>query len=352
MKTFVLATALLASTLASAQGIRIASKPAEHRVDITIDGQPFTSYLWNTNQRKPVLYPLIAPDGTTVTRGYPFKPLPGERVDHPHHAGLWFNYGNANDLDYWNNSDAIKPEERPKYGTILHEKVLLARSGKDSGELDTESLWYPGGEPKPKPGTQPVLRQRTRYVFSRVTVDGQPARALDLVVTLTALSPVTFHDDKEGMLGMRVAQFLESPNEKSGIFFDANGKPTTVNGASPGATGVYRSSEGRTGDAVWGTRGSWCVLTGQTTDKKTETIAILDHSLNPGSPTYWHARGYGLFAANPLGAHIFDPTVAPFNLTLDKGKSATFRYRILILSSPITDKAMNDQESAFVKLYH
>ncbi len=77
----------------AAGGVKVAVDEAAHRVDVTVDGKPFTSYLWQTNQRKPVLYPLIAPDGTTVTRGYPFALRAGERVDHPHHAGLWFNYG-------------------------------------------------------------------------------------------------------------------------------------------------------------------------------------------------------------------------------------------------------------------
>src|ERR1035438_5043560 len=96
-----------------AKGVAVTVNEAAHRVDITVDGQPFTSYLWHTSQRKPILYPLIAPDGTTLTRGNP--PLPGERTDHPHHAGLWFNYSNVNNIDFWNNSDAIKPEARAKY---------------------------------------------------------------------------------------------------------------------------------------------------------------------------------------------------------------------------------------------
>ena len=110
-----------------AHGVAVTVNDAAHRVDITIDGAPFTSYLWHTNQRKPILYPLIAPDGTTLTRGNP--PLPGERTDHPHHAGLWFNYSNVNNIDYWNNSDAIKPEARAKYGSIDHDRIVSASSG-------------------------------------------------------------------------------------------------------------------------------------------------------------------------------------------------------------------------------
>src|SRR6266480_306503 len=58
------------------------------RVDISVDGQPFTSYIWPTTLRKPVLYPLRSATGTIVTRGFPLEQRPGERVDHPHHAGL------------------------------------------------------------------------------------------------------------------------------------------------------------------------------------------------------------------------------------------------------------------------
>ena len=62
------------------------------------------------------------------------------------------------------------------------------------------------------------------------------------------------------------------------------------------------------------------------------TIAMFDHAGNPGYPTYWHARGYGLFAANPLGRSIFDPKQAAFKLSVAKGKSVEFRYRVVVYS--------------------
>src|ERR1035437_2982706 len=72
----------------SSKGVQVVADEANRRVDITIDGQPFTSYICSTTLKKPVLYPLITDEGVTVTRGYPLNPRPGERVDHPHHAGL------------------------------------------------------------------------------------------------------------------------------------------------------------------------------------------------------------------------------------------------------------------------
>ncbi len=113
------------------QGVQVTADEAHRRVDITIDGRPFTSYLWPVSLKKPVLFPLIAPDGTVVTRGYPLTPRLGERVDHPHHAGMWFNYGNVNGFDFWNNSDAIKPEKREQDGDDLpgKDRVHQERTG-------------------------------------------------------------------------------------------------------------------------------------------------------------------------------------------------------------------------------
>lgn len=322
---------------AAGHGVKVTTNEAERRVDVTIDGQPFTSYVWPTTLKKPVLFPLIAADGVTVTRGYPLAPRPGERVDHPHHAGLWFNYGNVNGFDFWNNSDAIKPENRDKMGSIYQEKIVSAKSGHDRGELTVDSVWVTGKGQK-------IINETTRYIFSQ----HGDVRAIDFITTLHALDKVVFNDDKEGVLGIRVAHFLESATEKGGIFSDANGRPTKVDaGNTAGATGVYLTSEGKKGDAVWSTRGRWCELTGTNADGKTETIAILDNPKNPGYPTYWHARGYGLFAANPLGRKIFDPKQTAFDYTIEKGQSATFHYRVLLLSHAVTAEEMNKAADRF-----
>ena len=323
------------------KGVQVVADESHLRVDVTIDGQPFTSYIWPTSLKKPVLYPLIDGDGITVTRGYPLEPRAGERVDHPHHAGLWFNYGDVNGFDFWNNSDAIKPEDRTKMGTILHSRIVSTRSGPDEGELVVEASWVAGD------GNE-VLKQTTHYIFRR----RGHARVIDLVVSLLATGRAVFHDDKEGLLGVRVARWLESPEEKGGVFMDAHGNPTQVDaapaderGANP-ASGSYLTSEGAKGGAAWGTRGRWCVLTGHT-GEHAASIAILDHPGNPGYPTYWHARGYGLFSANPLGRAIFDPKQPPLNLTLERGKSATFRYRVIVDSSQPLSSELDRQAAAF-----
>ena len=324
----------------AAHGVVLKTDEAQRRVDITIDGKPFTAFIWPTTLKKPVLYPLVDATGVTVSRGWPLAPRPGERTDHPHHDGLWFNYGNANGFDFWNNSDAIKPENREKMGSLTMDRIVKAVSGPKQGILETESTWITGKG-------QSILQQTTTYVFSQKG----DTRTIDMTVRLKALDKVVFNDDKEGMLGMRVARWLESPEEKGGTFTDANGVATSVAAAAdlPGVappTGEYLTSEGVKGTKVWATRGRWCVLTGHT-GEHVDSIVLFDHPKNPGYPTYWHARGYGLFAANPLGRSIFDPKQAPFRFTLEKGAATTFHYKVEIAAHVMTPDELNREADAF-----
>lgn len=313
------------SGLAAAQTVQVVRHDAERRVDVTIDGAPFTSYIWPTTLKKPVLYPIRSAAGTLVTRGYPLDPRPSERVDHPHHVGLWFNYGDVNGIDFWNNSDAIPEAERPKMGTIVHKGIVEAKSG-PTGVLTTDMDWL-------MPDGRVILTQRTTYTFA----GDRTSRTIDLDITLTALdTKVALTDNKEGTLGLRVTRELEEPSDKPELRTDASGQPSkspTVETA--GVNGAYLTSEGVTGAAVWGTRGKWCVLGGAVSSHPV-SIAILDRPGNPGFPTYWHARGYGLFAANPLGQKALSNGRETLNFALEPKQSARFRYRIVITDAPQT----------------
>jgi hypothetical protein len=312
------------------------------RVDIAIDGQPFTSYIWPSTLKKPVLYPLRTAKGTIVTRGFPLEQRSGERVDHPHHAGLWFNYESVNGVDFWNNSDAINPENAPKMGSIVHRSIVSAKSGSQQGELDVETDWVSFDK-------KIRLKEQTRFVFR----GGPGFRSLDRITTLRALDEkVAFNDAKDGLLGLRVVRALEIPSDKPEFYTDASGRATTVAKLdNTGVNGTYLTSEGKKGDAAWGTRGRWCNLSGVVGDEPV-TITILDHPANPGFPTYWHARGYGLFAANPLGQKIFSEGKQELNFSLAPNASVTFRYRVLISSAIATTEATEAAYKDFVAAYH
>jgi hypothetical protein len=348
LSLFLFAAAMLLTSFVTAgpspsDRITVIANEQQRRVDISIDGKPFTSYIWPTTLKKPVLYPLRTANGTIVTRGYPLEPRPGERNDHPHHTSLWFNYESVNGIDFWNNSDAIKPEDAPKMGTIVHRSVVSAKSGSQQGELDVEADWVTFDK-------RVLLEEHTHFVFR-----GAPGfRSIDRITTLRALNEkVDFKDAKDGLLGLRVVRALEIPSDKPEVLYtDASGRATTVPKMdNTGINGTYLTSEGKKGDAAWGTRGRWCNLSGLVGSEPV-TITILDHPSNPGFPTYWHARGYGLFAANPLGQKVFSNGKEELNFSLAPNTSATFRYRILISSAIATPESTEAAYKDFVAAYH
>jgi hypothetical protein len=319
--------------------VEVISNEAEGRVDVRVDGKPFTSYIHPASAKKPTLFPLLTATGKTVTRGYPLEPKVGERTDHPHQIGLWLNYGNVNGVDFWGNSDERAAKDVPHLGTVEQRSVRGVESGPGEGALEVTAEWVDHYG-------KVLLREDTRYVFRA----GPDLRGVDRITKLTALdTAVTFHDTKEGMLGLRVARSLEQPSTDPVRLLEQDGSITTVPAAdTAGITGRYRSSEGLRGDSVWGTRARWAALDGKV-DGEPVTIAILDHPTNPGFPTYWHARGYGLFAANPLGQNDFSKGKQKLELHLAPGQSTTLRYRILILTGPDVTSRIESEYRDFTR---
>jgi hypothetical protein len=318
---------LLAAPLASggSKGVKIVENKEARQFDVYVDGELFTSYCVWDSQKKPILYPLKTSRGTVVTRQFPLVKAAGERTDHPHHVSSWFNYGNINGVDFWNNSDAAP--NKAKMGTIRHRSAKVVSGSSQKAEMQAVSDWI-------MPDGTKVLQQGETLIFRAAS----GLRVIDRLVTLTAQEKkVVFGDSKEGALGIRVARQLEEPSTKPEIFTDANGVPTAVPMMNnEGVAGVYLSSEGKVGEKdAWGTRAKWMTLSGNVKGEDV-VMAIFDHPKNPTYPTYWHARGYGLFAANPFGAHEFTKGATTLNYTLQPGEKITLRFRILINSGKLT----------------
>ncbi len=319
--------------------VRLVNQPTQRKVEVLVDGKLFTAYIYPETIKKPVLWPVVSPAGNTVTRSFPLEKKAGERADHPHHVGIWLNFGDVNGLDFWNNSEAIKPEVASKYGTIVHRSVDKIKNGKSDAELTISADWIDINQKK-------LLDEKTTFSFSAT-----PAlRIIDRTTTLKAVNgEVKFTDNKEGMFAIRVTSELELPSKGPVELTDAHGNITKV--ATPDlskVTGDYLSSEGITGEKVWGTRGRWMELSGKMNGEEVAVI-IIDHPKNAGYPTYWHARGYGLFAANTLGQKPLSGGKDELNFTLKNGESATFKYRVVIASGKQTPATINKWADEFAK---
>jgi hypothetical protein len=319
--------------------VKIEEVPGQRKINVFIDNKFFTSFLYPDTLEKPVLYPVRAADGNIVTRGFPINPRPGDPIDHAHHVGIWFTYENVNGIDFWNNSYAIPKEKKNLYGWIRTDSTMTI-SGNKKGTIYYHANWI-------NQQHNILLEESTYLVFSGTAHE----RIIDRTTTLLADTTINFNDAKDGLYGIRLAHALQIPSHDDQEFKDNKGNVTVVKGSiDKVANGNYLTSEGKQGDEVWSTRGRWCKVYGEMGNDSV-SIAIIDHPGNPNYPTFWHARGYGLFAANPLGEKIFTNGKSSKNLTLQKGESVTFRYRIVIDSdnTTLSEKELNALADDFAK---
>ena len=269
--------------------------PQADRVEVEIDGKPYTTFYLAPGGNKPYVYPLSTASGIVVTRHFPMEEFPGETKDHPHHRGMFFSHGDVNGYNLWATEPGMK---NPKAGKMVLKKVLEAKGGKKSG---TVSAVFTAEDPKGEP-LMTETRTITFYSDSKL-------RTIDYEAKMDAIQKLVFGDTKEGTFGIRLATSM-TEDKGSGRMVNAEGKETEKN--------------------VWGKRSPWVDYFGPV-DGKTVGVAIFDTPSNPRYPTYWHARAYGLFAANPFGVHDFTGDKSQDgSMTVEPGKTVRFRYRVII----------------------
>lgn len=294
------------------------TRQAGDRVLVTIDGQPFTEYRpggeADGGGHLPYLYPIFGAGGQALTRNWPMAEAEGEERDHPHHRSLWFAHGavgpadGSKRYDFWTGRDG---------SAIVHEKVLAAESGK-TGMLRTASAWV-------APAGEEVLREERTMSFRAGALDtGQAWRAIDFDIRLQAgATAVVLGDTKEGTMAIRVAPTLRHQGDH--------------------AAGAMLSSEGVAGAAVWGKRAAWVHYSGPV-DGRPVGIAIFDHPGNFRHPTWWHARAYGLFAANPFGVHDFEKAKkGTGDWTIPAGGELRLRYRLLFHDGEVSGQQLDGE---------
>jgi hypothetical protein len=307
----ILTAALLAATEASAQVSFKVHKG--DRVEVYIDGAHYTTLFQGSSTRKPHLHPLRTADGTIITRSWPMENVEGETKDHPHHEGVWFTHGDVNGFDLWANS-----KDSPKHGRVVVDGNVKVQEGKNQGTITASYKWL---DPK---GT-PLLRERRTMTFH----SDPKNRVIDFDIQLTALDqPVKLGDTKEGTFAIRLVDAL-TEKKGSGVMVNAAGAKTM--------------------QEVWGKPSPWVDYSG-TVNGKAVGVAIFDHPGNPKHPTTWHARDYGLFAANPFGDHDFYRDEArDGSITIQPGKSLQFRYRVVVHPGRTDAAAIEKLYAAFKK---
>ena len=284
------AACLIAAPLLSAAQT-VAIKPSDRGLRIEIDGQLFSEYR-TTDAQRPYMYPITGPGGANLARPYPMEE--GGAKDHPHHRSMWFTHGGVNGVDFWGNGE--------KNGTIKHAGFDGIKAAGSMGSFTARSNWtLPGGES--------VMTDERAIRIEALPGGGT---IVDWTIKLIASAgDVTFTDTKEGSFALRLCPSLSIKESKEAHI---------------------TTSEGARDLAAWGARAKWVTYHGPDPKGSPVSVTIFDHPQNLRHPTWWHARDYGLFAANPFGIHDFekDPDKTRGNHVLQKGRTMTQRYRGLI----------------------
>ncbi len=252
------------------------------------------------NELRPILWPVNGPSGAAVTRAYPqTEAAPGEASDHPHHQAVWYGHGAVNGHDFWHAGHGER---------VVDLGDMEVEGPQEEGVLSRGFLmsWQVKGE---------ELCQEERVMSFRGTSE---ERWVDFELTLHAnQTDLHFGDTKEGTFAVRLAPTLRLKG--------------------PVAAGSIRNSAGDTGGKTWGKRAAWVEYSGPV-GGETVYVSLHDHSSNLRHPTWWHARDYGLLAANPFGIHDFERKPGGTgDFTLPKGERLTQRYSLRVASTPLSE---------------
>ena len=230
----------------------------------------------------PSLFPLNAPGERLAVRAFPFGHNAGEARDHPHHRSCWLAHGDIDGHDFWHDEKCrIRVREHEIDGNTLHWSADWIAPGGKRIAVENRAMHFSGNGD----------HRRIEFDMS-LTPDGDA---------------MTFGDTKEGTFAIRVAPSMRLRGQK--------------------ALGRIENAEGMRDGDCWGKRSPWVLYEGPV-DGRMVRLRIADHPGNPRHPTWWHARDYGLFAANPFGQGDFEPGSPRMPLVVGKSDPLRLRYTV------------------------
>ncbi len=299
-------TAILGATLIVVRASSVAPVTVTvtgDRIDVKVNGNVFTTLHTAKGPRKLYLHPVMTASGKRVTRAFPMEQIRGESTDHPHQRGIWIGAEQVSGMDFWENEPS---DNNPKAGAVVLAGVSDVHSGDAEGCFTIRANWMSAA------GENPIVETRM-MTFSEPSRD---RRIIDIDLRLMAKSLVTFADNHDAILGLRLATEFE----------EANG-------------GKAINAEGVTGwERLRGARSPW-VDWHATVDGEDVGVAVMDAPTNFRFPTPWHVRDYALLFASPFASRDYQPSAPDGRVTLKPGDELRLRYRILVHSGAVDMKA-------------
>jgi len=275
------AVSILAGILISlsSYSAKIIAEKSGSKINITIDGKFFTSYIFSEQEKYPFFFPVNGPvSGGSVTSM--------RNAEYPHHSSLFFGCDMVNGGNYW--------QEGLERGRIISVNACIERQGGDSAVITDECIWS-------RPGASSPIRDTRRFT---ITVPSNSVYQLDVDITLEMLDDVHIKKTNHSLFSARLAPDL-----------------AVTNG------GTMVNAENMKGEKeTFGKKSAWIDYYGKR-GSITEGLVIMEHPSNKWYPSPWFTRDYGFISPTPMywpenGEEIF----------LREGTNLRLRYRVLVHS--------------------
>lgn len=294
-----------------ARGSEFTLRQHPDRVEIELDGRPFTAFHFNAKWDKPFLHPIRTVSGTIISRGWPVEPREGDEQDHAWHRGIWYGHGDINGEDFWREKPdrttarlVLIGEPKLESGTKGILEAVLAMTGAKGNRLGTIAERY-------------EFRRESSQVLIESTIGISASQGI----------PLKFGDTDDGGFGFRLStEFREDRGAE------------LVN--SDGLRGTER---------IWGKPARW-VKYSAVVDGSHRGVAVFDHPSNLRHPSGWHARGYSLCSANPFAAGSFGrDKKLDGSYSLPAGKTLKLRYLVVVFDGDLEADAANRLFARFAR---
>ena len=172
------------------------------KINVIVDGRPFTTYYFSPVTAKPYLMPLRTASGMVVTRGFPVvndvsAGNPKGPSFEPHQRPLYFGHGDIDGLDFWQEPVFDKyytDHGHQAYGHMVLKAVEEADNAGDSATIRARFTLN-------SPNNRVIGEETQSFSFGG---DAQ-TRTIDCEFVLYATNgPLDIGDTKEGTFGIRL----------------------------------------------------------------------------------------------------------------------------------------------------
>jgi hypothetical protein len=276
------------------QAAKITAVKVGNKINVSIDGKFFTSYIFSSDEKYPFFYPVNGPlSGGSVTSM--------RNGEYPHHSSLFFGCDLVNGGNYW--------QEGLERGRIISVNAEILKEGADSVIITDECIWS-------RPGALSPVKDIRRFI---ITSPSASVRQIDAELKLEMLMDVRIKKTNHSLFSARIAADLSVKN--GGTMVNAggdSGEKATFGKGSP-----WMDCYGKRGDFV-------------------EGIAILQHPGNPWYPSPWFTRDYGFFSPTPM----FWPENGT-ETSLKKGETLFLRYRVLVHGGNTAEARIAEQFQSY-----